>query len=174
MTGKQPARLTAHPAVRRAHKDPTPHPFSDQTTLPPAGAAASAGGGCWCGRCWVVAGQEVVLQGVGRLAALRVPLLLGGEWRRVAEVGFERKGRAQVRRRRGRKGRRAAGCARWGASLFSPARPCWWCVPTCQLFDLLAYWLADLLESRRLGYLATWRVGGVRRVQAGRARGGSA
>ena len=71
MTGKQPARLTAHPAVRRAHKDPTPHPFSDQTTLPPAGAAASAGGGCWCGRCWVVAGQEAVLQGVGGLAALR-------------------------------------------------------------------------------------------------------
>ena len=33
------------------------------------------------------------LQGVGRLAALRVPLLLGGEWGRVAEVGFERKGR---------------------------------------------------------------------------------
>ena len=48
---------------------------------------ASAGGG-WCGRCgWVVAGQEVVLQGVGRLAALRrvVPccwwcVLGGGGW----------------------------------------------------------------------------------------------
>ena len=36
VTGKQPARLTAHPAVRRAHKDHTPYPLSDQTTLPPA------------------------------------------------------------------------------------------------------------------------------------------
>ena len=42
---------------------------------------------------WTVAGQEAVLQGAGGLAALRVPLLLGGEWGRVAEVGFERKGR---------------------------------------------------------------------------------
>lgn len=32
----------------------------------------ASAGGSWCGRCgWVVAGQEVVLQGVGGLAALR-------------------------------------------------------------------------------------------------------
>ena len=39
-----------------------------------------------------------------------------------------------------------------GGALFSPARPCWWCVPTCQLFDLLAF--------RLVGKLASWRGAG--------------
>ena len=45
----------------------------------------------------------------------------------------------------------------WGASLFSPARPCcwWWCA--CQLANFSTFRLFDLLGS--------WKVGGVWRVR---------
>ena len=68
----------------------------------------------------------------------------GGTFGRVRSTGGVR-GRG---RSGGRVGRLAA--IRGGA-LFSPARPCWWCVPTCQLFDLSG----------------SWRVGGARVVREG-------
>ena len=77
-TGKQPARLTAHhtlPLEGRTKTTRRTPPF-DQNTLPPAGAAASAGGG-WCRGGWTVAGQEAVLQGVGGLAAIRRVRVVG-------------------------------------------------------------------------------------------------
>ena len=79
-----------------------------------ARAVVGAGGG-WRGRCgWVVAGQEVVLQGVGRLAALRrvVPCcwwcVLGG-----ALAGFGLPGGKRRRTRRAHGGGRMRWCSRW-------------------------------------------------------------
>lgn len=45
---------------------------------------------------------------------------------------------------------RAAGSA-GGGSVTGAALPPGWRVPTCQLFDMLACWLFDLLGSRRVG-----------------------
>ena len=75
---------------------------------------ASAGGG-WRGRCGrVVAGQEVVLQGVGRLAALRrgAPPAAGGVCWVVRSLGLVYPGVSEEGRGE-RTGGRMRWCSRW-------------------------------------------------------------
>ena len=102
-------------------------------------------GGGWCGRCgWVVAGQEVVLQGVGRLSRDTrwwAPLLLSAGWDELTTLG-----RGSVDPGVREEGGGVMRCERYARGLPRVVRRTLANLPTCRL----------------VGKSESWRVGGVR------------